>query len=64
MIKLNLASPCDDCGHTGGHLNTGNVRPARLAAERFGFPPGSKVCKACYEKWRYRLRIGILKESA
>ena len=65
-IKLNLASPCGDCGAEDGHPNgnTGSIRPARLAAERFGFPPGTKICKSCYEKWRYRLKIGLLRESA
>lgn len=33
----------------------------RLAAERFGFPAGSMICKACYEKWRYRHKNGMTK---
>jgi hypothetical protein len=46
------AVPCSDCGAEDGHLNTGNVRPARLSGVRFGFAPGQVLCKACYEKHR------------
>jgi hypothetical protein len=63
QTAITLADPCDDCGDTGGHLNTGNVRPARLAAERFGFPAKSRICKGCYEKWRYRLRTRSVKSA-
>jgi cbb3-type cytochrome oxidase subunit 1 len=48
------AAICGDCGCFDGHLNTGNVRPARLSGVRFGFAPGAVLCKTCYEKHRYR----------
>jgi cbb3-type cytochrome oxidase subunit 1 len=48
------AVPCYDCRCVDGHLNTGNVRPARLSGVRFGFAPGQVLCKTCYEKHRYR----------
>jgi cbb3-type cytochrome oxidase subunit 1 len=53
LIK-SKAVPCSDCGAEDGHLNTGNVRPARLSGVRFGFAPGAVLCKTCYEKHRYR----------
>lgn len=63
-IKLNLATPCCDCGTEEGLLNNKNVRPTRLNVERFGFPPGSTACRSCYDKHRARLKVRIAREIA
>lgn len=54
-----LAVPCCDCGATDGPLNTGNVRPARFSAVRFGLPQGYLICKNCYNNRRYRTVIKL-----
>lgn len=63
-IKLNLTTPCGDCRDTGGILNNRNVRPTRLKAEKFGFPPEVTICGTCYDKHRRRLVARLAKEAA
>lgn len=63
-IKLNLVSPCGDCGTKEGILNNRNNRPTRLKAEKFGFPPGVTICGTCYDKHRRRLVARLAKAEA
>lgn len=46
--------PCCICGTDEGPLNTGNVMPGRLRAERFGRGSDEWVCVNCYNNLRYR----------
>lgn len=63
-IKLNLATPCGDCGTEEGILNNRNVRPTRLKAVKFGFPPGVTICGTCYDKHRRRYVVRLAKAGA
>ena len=50
-------TPCADCGATWGELLPNRKTPERIDGKRFGID--GVLCRVCYQKHRYRLRIGI-----
>jgi hypothetical protein len=49
--------PCASCLDPAGWLDR-NGRPGRSPGERFGFPPGSRICHKCVRRMRKCVLLG------